>query len=257
MWTEGRNLRQQCVVQPTVAMAASALISMQPFDAQKISLDLWLSLLEANFQYHSIKDDANKKAVLLVSLGTEVYSVLGNVCAPELPHTKTYDDLITLLKRHYIVKPSYHRSLMDFQKRTKKQQESLQDLYAELKALANHCNFGAEFDGRVRDQLFMAVENEIFFPNLVAENLDLQAMTSWTVLEKILNLERAFGGKKSTTQEIMVVQSQARCKHCGYNHSSSTCRFKDYICNFCDKEGHLRKVCRDYLNRNSKALGGR
>nr|XP_045614303.1 uncharacterized protein K02A2.6-like [Procambarus clarkii]XP_045614304.1 uncharacterized protein K02A2.6-like [Procambarus clarkii]XP_045614305.1 uncharacterized protein K02A2.6-like [Procambarus clarkii]XP_045614306.1 uncharacterized protein K02A2.6-like [Procambarus clarkii]XP_045614307.1 uncharacterized protein K02A2.6-like [Procambarus clarkii]XP_045614308.1 uncharacterized protein K02A2.6-like [Procambarus clarkii]XP_045614309.1 uncharacterized protein K02A2.6-like [Procambarus clarki len=237
-----------------MAMAAPALISMEPFDATKISLNLWLSLLEANFQFHGIKEDANKKAALLVSLGTAVYIVLGNVCAPELPHTKTYEDLITLLKHHYVVKPSYHRSLMDFQKRTKKQQESLQDLYEELKALANNCNFGAQFDCRVRDQLFMAVENEIFFPNLVAENFDLQLMTSRTVLEKILNLEMAFRGKKSTTHEIMVVQDQIRCKHCGYNHSSGNCKFKNYICNFCDKKGHLRKVCSEYLKKNSKAL---
>ncbi|XP_069186368.1 uncharacterized protein [Procambarus clarkii] len=223
---------------------ATPFISMGLFNGTKISLDLWLSLLEANFQYREIKEDANKKdkkAVLLVSLGTDVYSVLGKLCASELPHMKTYEDMITVLKRYYVVKRSYHRSLMDFQLRTKKQQESVQDLYAELKALANHCNFGAQFGGRVRDQLFMVVENKIFFPNLVAENLDLQSMTSWTVLEKILNLERAFGSKKST-QEIMVVQGQTRCKHCGYNHSSSKCKFRDYICNFCNKEGHLQKV---------------
>lgn len=237
MWTSGRFAYNSGVCY-TVAMAT---MSIEPLNTAKISLDLWLSLLEANFQYREIKEDATKKAVLLVSLGSEAYSVLGNLCAPELPHTKTYVDLIALLKRQYVVKPSYHRSLMDFQKRTKKQQESVQDLFAELKALANHCNFGAQLDGRVRDQLFMAVEKENYFPNLVAENLDLQSMTSWTVLEKMLNLERAFGSSKSS-QEIKVVHGQTRCKHCGYNHSSRECKFREYIyVTFITRKGTSRK----------------
>ena len=88
------------------------------FDPNKISLDLWLSLLEAHFAFLGItssQDDLHKKKhLLLVSLGSEVYSVLGRVCAPELPHTKTFDDLVEALKQHYIKIPSYHRSLVSF-----------------------------------------------------------------------------------------------------------------------------------------------
>ena len=148
------------------------------FDSKKISLELWLSLLEAHLSHQGITDEAKKKNYLLVSVGTEVYSVLGNICAPDLPHTKGYEDLVKLLKAHYIIKPSYHRSLLVFQQRKKKPDENLNTLYAEIKALAKHCNFGNTFDSRVRDQLFMAVEGQTYFPNLVAENLGLQSMTS-------------------------------------------------------------------------------
>ena len=101
---------------------------IDPFVASKISLDLWLSMLEAHFAHLGITESIKKRNYLLVSIGTEVYSVLGNLCAPDLPHNKDYEDLLTFLKGHYIVKPLYHRSLVNFQQRKKKTTESLQDL---------------------------------------------------------------------------------------------------------------------------------
>ena len=75
-----------------------------------------------------ISDAEKKKNVLLVSVGTEIFAVLGNICAPDLPDTKSYDELLGLLKAHYDVKPSYHRSLLAFQQRNKKGGESLKEL---------------------------------------------------------------------------------------------------------------------------------
>lgn len=99
-------------------------VKIDSFDSSKISLELWLSLLEAHFAHQGITEGDKKKNVLLVSVGTETYSVLGNLCAPDLPHTKSYDELVTTLKGHYVVKPSYHRSLLSFQQRKKGQRKT-------------------------------------------------------------------------------------------------------------------------------------
>ena len=228
------------------------------FDSKKISLELWLSLLEAHLSHQGITDEAKKKNYLLVSVGTEVYSVLGNICAPDLPHTKGYEDLVKLLKAHYIIKPSYHRSLLVFQQRKKKPDENLNTLYAELKALAKHCNFGNTFDSRVRDQLFMAVEGQTYFPNLVAINLDLQSMTSMEILERVLNLEKAFCSEKGELPEVNVVNVglglRKTCKHCGFYHDSINCRFKDFTCHKCHKKGHMKRVCRESVSESTPRL---
>lgn len=92
----------------------------------------------------------------------------------------------------------------------------------------------------------MAVENEIYFPNLVAENIDLQKMTSAKILERILNLEKAFVSEKSVTvamKAVSVESRRSRCRHCGFPHDSEKCRFKDLTCNRCGKKGHLKRVC--------------
>ena len=228
-------------------MSSSHQIKIDNFNPSKISLELWLSLLEANFSHLNVTEDDKKKNVLLVSVGTDVFSILGNLCAPDLPHTKSYADLVSLLKAHYIVKPSYHRSLITFQQRKKRKDETVQELYADLKALAKNCNFGNQFDARVRDQLFMAVDNEIYFPNLVALNIDLQIMTSQAIIERILTMEKAFVSEKIEVQsQVQTVRGKSvSCKHCGFSHDSFYCRFKHLSCNICHKKGHLQKVCKE------------
>lgn len=233
-------------------------VKIDSFDPSKISLELWLSLLEAHFAHLGVTEDAKKRNGLLVSVGTETYSVLGNLCAPDLPHTKGYNELVEALKKHYDVKPSYHRSLMTFQLRKKRPQDSLNGLYADLKALAKDCSFGDQFDKRVRDQLFMAVEEEVYFPNLVAENLDLQKMTSNQIFERILNLEKAFVSDK-TEPQMKAVKVKAKktdpCRHCGFPHESALCKFKDLTCHRCKKRGHLQRVCSTVRTQSSENKG--
>lgn len=89
-------------------------VKSDPSDSSKISLELWLSLLKVLFAHLGITEESKKKNWLLVSVGTETYSVLGNICEPDLPHTKSYDDLVVVLKGQYVMKPSYHRSLLAF-----------------------------------------------------------------------------------------------------------------------------------------------
>ena len=141
--------------------------------------------------------------------------------------------------------------------------------------MAKDCSFGNQFDARVRDQLFMAVDTEIYFPNLAAENFKLQTLTSQETFERILNMERAFGSENRPTCVNAVVsvnqglqkkgkqnfsssqprsrpsegkpsrgnKSKVSCTHCGYPHDSENCSFKDLACNICGKKGHLKAVC--------------
>ena len=92
-----------------------------------------------------------------------------------------------------------------------------------MKSLAKDCSFENQFDARVRDQLFMAVDNEIYFPNLVAENFKLQTLTSQETFERILNMERAFGRENRPTGVNAVQGLQNKGKQ---NFSSSQPRPK-------------------------------
>ncbi|XP_076059269.1 uncharacterized protein LOC143035931 [Oratosquilla oratoria] len=207
------------------------------FEPDRISLHLWLSLLEAHFQYTGItgnseEDLVKKKNLLLVSVGSVVYAELGRICAPDLPHTKSFSDLVKALKQYYIVTPSYHTSLVAFQQRKKWPGESLNNLYAELKALAKDCNFADQFDNRVRDQLFMAVDNESYFPNLVAENFKLQTLTSQETFDRILNMEQAFVGENNSIRAVS--ESQNLHKKKGSRHDPKTSSYYQSVCRFKD-----------------------
>ncbi|XP_076052756.1 uncharacterized protein LOC143032173 [Oratosquilla oratoria] len=177
-------------------MASSNKIG--PFNPEELPFDVYLALFEAHVATQDITDAGKKKNQLFVSIGTKMFGILANLTAPDMPTTKTYDELIELMKNHFITKPSYHRSLCSFQQRRKVEKETVKELYADLKRLAKDCNFGTMFDARLRDQLFMAVDHEPYFKYLLAEDLKLEALTSSTLLERILLLEKAHMGEGET-----------------------------------------------------------
>ena len=47
------------------------------------------------------------------------------------------------------------------------------------------------------------------------------------------------------------VLGRGSCFRCGGKHDPSSCRFKQYDCNFCKKRGHLARVCRKRGSSNS------
>ena len=112
---------------------------IDPFNPDELGMDSYLALFDAHMQAHSITDNDKKKALLLCSLGIKSFAILVNLTAPDMPADKTYAQLCDILKSHYVSKPSYHRSLHLFQNRRKMVNESLNDLYADLKRLADDC----------------------------------------------------------------------------------------------------------------------
>ncbi|XP_066958299.1 uncharacterized protein [Macrobrachium rosenbergii] len=60
-----------------------------------------------------------------------------------------------------------------------------------------------------------------------------------------MNLEKAFVSEESlpVQQVKSFFKKSVSCKHCGYPHDSVKCRFKEKVCNRCQKKGHLKQVC--------------
>ena len=173
-----------------------------------------------------------------------------------------YKDLVKLLESHYKVRPSYHRSLICFQQRKKKAGESLRDLYVDLEALAKDVVLMTN----LMQELFMAIDAEVYFPNLVAENLDLKTMISIQTLECILYFEKAFVREKLPTKpsDVSAIgigsgsfkgHKKDSCRHCGYPHHSEDCRFSHLTCSVCNTKGHLKKVCRFNKESTGKTIG--
>ena len=157
-----------------------------PFAEDEIEFDQYIMLLEAIFSTHLVTEEARKKGWLMMGLGTKHFSTLCNLTAPDPPTAKTYSQLVELLKGHFVTKPSYHKSLCEFQQRKKQAGESVKEMFADLKGLANNCNFGASYDLRLRDQLFMAVDGQNYFKFLMSEDLGLDSLTSQQLLERVI-----------------------------------------------------------------------
>ena len=94
------------------------------FDPKELQIDLYISLIETNFAAYGVTDDDQKKNLLLISIGMKTFATLSNLTAPDNPTTKSYTEIVNLLKGHFTSRPTYHRSLLLFQQRKKESNES-------------------------------------------------------------------------------------------------------------------------------------
>ena len=134
---------------------------------------------------------------------------------------------------------------------------------AELRCLATHCSFGADFlDQALRDRFVCGLANEAIQKKLLLEaDLDLaKAVKIALSLEGADKSSRAMHGAlvpaliTSTEAEAhrdkdavhtMRKDTKKPCYRCGRSgHSSVKCRFKEATCHSCGKVGHIAPACR-------------
>ena len=232
---------------------------MPEFDSEKLNISEWLDLFNMSADINGVTADGTKKSFLLSSIGVDTYSTVCKLAAPRKASEMTFDELVNLLKDHFMAAPSYHRCLCDFMTRKKGRNENVKEYYAELKKLAQRCDFDASFDQRLKEQLLVGVNGEIYFKILLADTFDFKQITSSDLLNKMSTLETAYvteSNDNGNSNVNKVKQSNwknkqhknkndGNCRRCGKTgHSSDDCRFKNCECNTCGKRGHISKVCR-------------
>lgn len=174
-------------------------------------------------------------------------------------------ELVAVLSNHYRPKPSEIVQRFRFHSRFRKAGESVAAYMAELRAIAEFCNFGAVLEDMLRDRLVCGVNDELIRRKLLAEKaLTYQKALTLsqgleTAAKNILELKQPGRGepdddpitnsapepvhKLTTTAQGSA--SELRCHRCGMlGHLAPQCMFKDATCHRCGKQGHLRKVCR-------------
>ena len=85
-------------------------------------------------------------------IGSKTYSLLRGQLAPILPKDKSLKDLEKLLKDHFEPKPLVIAERFRFSKRVQAAGESLADYLAELRQLAQTCEFGTFLNEALRDK---------------------------------------------------------------------------------------------------------
>ena len=122
--------------QPMVTTMAAVIGTVTPFDGEEYS-----EVLDFFFEANGIADPGKQKAVLLSGMGASTYSLLRSLVSPQTPKDKTYTELTGILKAHLNPKPSEIMQRFKFNSRILKSGESVADYVAELKKLAQHCEY--------------------------------------------------------------------------------------------------------------------
>ena len=158
--------------------------------------------------------------------------------APEKPAVKGFDALVKLVQDHYQPTLSVIVQRFKFNSRTQRSIESIATFVAELRKLAEYCNFQATLDDMWRDRLVCGVTDGRFQETAEkgAQQLQQQQRPQLSTLHKV---------GQTNEQSHRPCAKKTLCYRCGgNNHGPSDCRFKDVECHSCKKKGHLAQVCR-------------
>ena len=244
-------------------MAVFTFGAIGDFDS---SVDDWNSYTERLDQYlmaNEVVSTEKKRAVLLSSVGASTYKLIRNLTSPHPPGSRTYKEIIDLVRDHFNPKPSVIVQRLKFHTRTRLPGESVVAFMAQLRQLSEFCEFGDKLNEMLRDRLVCGINDSRIQKRLLSEP---------ELTPKAFDLAQALETVDKDAQEVMtsahvdfqpthinVLQKKPNrpttppsngpvCYRCGDSHLATNCRFSDAICHFCKKRGHIAKVCRTKRN---------
>lgn len=272
-------------VSNTTAVTTAAA-GMPPFRANNDDWLNWKDLLESHFAEFGVHDDEKKVAVLLKHVGLQAYGMLKGLCNPVLPANKKYEELCTLLQQQYSKPVILFRERQNFYAAHKKDTETVAAWYARLKDLALTCKFGANLDVFVLNKFVTGSTGKLFEKlceddeRLTLEEALKKAMIFETKMSPHQQQQRANTVSGSFDRVQFVSRKRGKphgnkhaeandnngsnkgnqdggaggnkktekCSHCGYQHLSKDCKFKDATCRRCNKKGHISTICSQQVN---------
>ena len=131
-------------------MAATLIGHVEPF---QLGVEDWDQYTERLEQYFIANDIAAEKkvAVLHTMVGAKTYSLLRHLIAPTKPGTKTYEELVAVIKTHLKPRPLIIAERFKFHRRNQGEGEGVSQYTAELRRLADRCHFDDYLEEALRD----------------------------------------------------------------------------------------------------------
>ena len=227
------------------------------FSGSAAEWDVFAKQLKFYFTANGISDAAKQRAILLSSCGTVTYKLLKTLVAPAELTSKSFAELVLLAQEHYDQKPSVIMRRFRFKTCVRQEGESITAYVTRLRDLASHCEYGDSAKELIRDHLVCGVRDDTLQRSLLsAAKLTFDKAYELALLhESAVQNARVLSGLSSSTASMNFADTSPRptreapqgklsCYRCGGNHQAKSCRFKDTVCNFCNKRGHLQRVCR-------------
>lgn len=125
---------------------------LQAYD-EKQSWEDYVEIMEHYFSANGINDDKMRVSIFCSTVGVSTYRLAKSLCLPRKPQDCKFEEIIRHLNKHYEPRPTEATESLKFGKRDRKQGETIQVYVAELRKIAEHCNFGTFMERALRDRL--------------------------------------------------------------------------------------------------------
>ncbi|KAF2881405.1 hypothetical protein ILUMI_24779 [Ignelater luminosus] len=139
--------QQPAIQAPTISQTMmSHNITFESFNPDEESFSAYKERLENFFTLRQLKDNAPgvaevKRDVLLNCLKSKQYQLLSSLTAPDKPGEKSYDQLVDILQKQFTPVINVHTERHKFLSRIQKSSENLSTYIADLKVIAQKCEW--------------------------------------------------------------------------------------------------------------------
>lgn len=241
-------------------MAAAGTGKAEAYDPDLETYDMYRERLEHYFLANDISQERKKISIMMSVMGAKQYARLKSLVAPRKVMDLTLVEIDEAQRQHYNPKPPVMLERFQFWKRGQQVGESVASFFADLKKMAENCEFGAFREEALRDRFVCGLAEKGIQKRLLSEEeltLDKAVKTALGMEAATRNIEVLQSSTEKAddhaSRQVNYATAGEPCFCCGKTgHRKKTCRFKDYECDLCKRKGHLKVMCRDKTKASSQ-----
>ena len=124
-------------------------LQIKEFDASKEDWRDYIEQVEQYFIAHGLDGEdkePTRRSLFLSGVGSTTYRTLKSLLAPVKPASKSFSECVEVLTKHYSPPPSEVVQSYRFFTRVRQPGETVSSFVAELRRIAENCNFGEALD---------------------------------------------------------------------------------------------------------------
>ena len=182
-------------------------LQIKEFNASKEDWRDYIEQVEQYIKAHGLDGDdkePTRHSLFLSGVGSSTYRKLKSLLAPIKPAEKTFAEAVDVLTKHYSLPPSEVVQSYHFFTRVGQLGEMVSAFVAELRRIAENCNFGDALERNLRDLIVVGTNNYVIQKKLIDE----PKLTYKRALELAESAEAAAKGQ----QEIRTpLKSEEKC----------------------------------------------